>query len=138
MGDLAGPQITSIDPGNVPGGLFWTVPIPSDSVAINLDAGTAEYALNLVKTLDFHTFENDLRHGPSDPVTISFNVKWSGKKHFRVRDAATGFRGEFVEAAAKMSFVGFEQKLFNFVSDEADTSTSVSAVLGEERNGIFF
>ena len=131
-------QITSIDPGNVPDGLFWTVPIPSDSVAIDLGAGTAEYTLLQVPTLDFGTFRNDIAHGPSVPVTISFTVQWGGvKKQFNLRDAATGFRGEFVATAATMECSVSEASL-TFVSDAASTSSDVSAVIGEEHNGVFF
>jgi hypothetical protein len=133
-------QIASIDPGNVPGGLFWTLPspLPSDSVEIDLGSGTAKYALKNVETLDFHDFVNDLQHGPSVPVTISFNVRWSGKKrNFQLRDAATGFRGEFVDTGATMEWTVIEGSSV-FVSAAAATSSSVSAVLGQEHNGVFF
>lgn len=133
-------QITSIDPGNVPGGLFWTLssPIPSDSVAVDLGSGAAKYSLNHVETLDFHDFVNDLQHGSSAPVTISFNVRWSGKKrNFQLRDAKTGFRGEFVDTTATMDWIAIEGSSV-FVSAAAATSFSVSAVLGQEHNGVFF
>lgn len=131
-------QITSIDPGNVPNGLFWTVPIPSSSVSIDVGAATAEYTLSNVHTLDFGTFQNDLEHGPSVPAAISFNVKWSGKKKkFQLRDAATGFRGEFVNTGATIECSVVEAAQ-SFVSDAASTSSIVSAVIGEEHNGVFF
>ncbi len=134
----SGTQVASIDPGNVPGGLFWTVPIPEDSVGIDLDSGTAEYALHLFKTLDFHDFANDLEHGPAETATISFNVRWSGKKRsFTLQDAATGFRGDFIDTSATMEWSVAEEDRA-FVSDEAETSFSVSAVLGREQNGVFF
>jgi hypothetical protein len=114
------------------------VPIPSDSVEIDLGAGTAEYTLLQVPTLDFGTFVNDIAHGSSVPVTISFTVQWGGvKKHFNLRDAATGFRGAFVATAATMECSVSEARL-TFVSDDASTSSAVSAVIGEEHNGVFF
>ena len=122
----------------MPGGLFWTIPIPEDSVEIDLESGTAEYALNLLQTLDFHDLANDLEHGPSQTATISFHVRWSGKKRtFELADAATGFRGEFIDTSATMEWSAAEAHRA-FVSDEAETSSSVSAVLGREQNGIFF
>ena len=117
---------------------MWTVPISSDSVGIDLGAGTAEYTLLQVPTLDFGTFVNDIAHGPSVSVTISFTVQWRAvKKRFQLRDAATGFRGEFVATAATMECSVSEASL-TFVSDAASTSSAVSAVIGEEHNGVFF
>ena len=131
-------QITSIDPGNVPGGLFWTIPIPSDSVKFNLGAGIGQYSLDNLATLDFHDLAKDLEHGTPVPATISFSVRWGGmKKNFQLRDAATGFRGEFVNTKATMDWVAVEGSTV-YVSDAAATSSSVSAVLGQEHNGVFF
>ena len=131
-------QITFIDPGNVPGGLFWTIPIPKDSVEIDLPAGTAEYALDDLETLDFHDLAKDLEHGPSVPVTISFRVRWSGvKKRFQLKDAATGFRGDFIDTSATMDWIVTEEDRA-FFSDKAKTSVSLSAVIGREANGVFF
>lgn len=71
-------------------------------------------------------------------MTISFTVQWRGiKKRFQLRDAATGFRGEFVATAATMECSVNEASL-TFVSDAASTSSSVSAVIGQEHNGVFF
>jgi hypothetical protein len=118
--------------------LFWTIPISEDSVEIDLESGTAEYALNLLQTLDFHDLANDLEHGASQPATISFHVRWSGKKRtFTLADAATRFRGEFIDTSATMEWSAAEAHR-SFVSDEAETSSSVSAVLGREQNGVFF
>jgi len=88
--------------------------------------------------LDFGTFPNDIAHGPSVPVTISFTVQWRGvKKRFNLRDAATGFRGEFAATAATMECSVSEASL-TFVSDAASTSAAVSSVIGQEHNGVFF
>jgi hypothetical protein len=118
--------------------LFWTLPVPPDSVEIAVRAGRAEYALDLLETMDHHNITNSLLRGPSVPVTASFEVQWSGKKRvFEVRDAVNGFRGTFVETAAMIEWSAFEASM-DFVSDPAETSTVVSALLGRERNGVFF
>jgi hypothetical protein len=59
------------------------------------------------------------------------------KRRFQVRDAVNGFEGTFVETAATIEWLASDAHVF-FVSDPADTSTTVAAVLGRERNGVFF
>ncbi len=103
-----------------------------------MGAARAEYALDDLDTKDFGTFDNDIRHGPFVPVTVSFEVQWSGKKReFQLRDATNVFRGEFVETGATLEWSAREATL-HFESDPANTSTSVFAALGQERNGVFF
>jgi hypothetical protein len=88
--------------------------------------------------MDHHNITNSLLRGPSVPVTASFEVQWSETKRvFQARDAANGFRGTFVETSATLEWSAFEASM-DFVSDPADTSIAVSALLGRERNGVFF
>ena len=118
--------------------MFWTISVPSDSVDIALGDGRAAFALEGLETSDHHDIVNSLKRGPSIPATASFNVQWSGvKRRFQVQDAVNGFRGTFVETAATIEWSSSDERL-DFVSDPADTSTTVSAVLGREHNGVFF
>ncbi len=135
-----GPQVTSIDPGNVPGGLFWTIPLPKDSVQVHLGAGKASAKADNVALKEFGTIVNDLLHGPSVPATASFNVQWSGViKRVKVRNVAMGFAGEFVVTGASMEYTAsVPAHDFVFVSDAAATSKAVFAEIGHERNGVFF
>ena len=131
-------QLNDFSPGNVPGGLFWTVPIPSRAVEVDLRAGEAVYALHDFKTRDFHTYCNNFAHGSSLPATVSFTLRWSGAtKQFRVRDETTGFSGEFVQTGATMEWVATEDEAV-YASAPAGTSHSIFAVIGTERNGVFF
>jgi hypothetical protein len=135
-------QLTSIDPGNVPGGLFWTVAIPRDSVQIDLGAGAASMEVTDLATKDFHTLVNDLMHGPSVPATVSFDVQWSGlTEKVTVRDATNRFiemlRQSTEAGAATIEWSASEANL-SFVSDPAATSVSLFAAVGRERNGAFF
>lgn len=131
--------MASIDPGNVPGGLFWTIPIPSASVEINLGAGDASLKIDNLATKDFGTVVNDLQHGPSVPATVSFDVQWSGKgSQSQLRNAAQGFRGEFVETLQATIAWSAQESGFSFVSDPAETSHTEFAELGREDNGVFF
>ena len=131
--------MASIDPGNVPGGLFWTIPIPSTSVEIHLGAGDASLKIDDLATKDFGTVVNDLHHGPSVPATVSFDVHWSGKgSQSQLRNAAQGFRGEFVETLQATVAWSAQESGFTFVSDPAETSHTEFAELGREHNGVFF
>src|SRR5690349_8780158 len=82
-------QIHDYSPGIGPGGLFWIIPAPRDSVAIDLDAGTASIRLSNIPVLDAHDLVNALTNGhgltnppvpPIAPVpaTVSFDIEWSG------------------------------------------------------------
>jgi hypothetical protein len=135
-----GPQVTSIDSGNVPDGLFWTIPLPKHSVAVHLGAGKASLKATHVSLKDFGTIPNDLLHGPSVPATASFSVQWSGViKRVKVRNVETGFAGEFVVTGARMEYTAsVPAHDFVFASDPAAPLTVVFAEIGHERNGRFF
>jgi len=77
---------------------------------------------------------------PVAPVraTMSFDLRWSNNLSAAdIHNASQGFQGSFRQTTAAMS-CSAEQEGFRFDSDPADTSISVFAVLGRERNGIFF
>jgi hypothetical protein len=132
--------VTSIDPGNVPDGLFWTIPVPPESVTINLGAGKASFKLANVALKDFGTLVNDFKHGPSVAATASFDVQWSGViKKTKIRDEKNGFAGKFVITGATLEYTAsVPANNFEFVSDAAKTSKNLFAEIGHERNGIFF
>jgi hypothetical protein len=133
-------QKTSIDPGNVPGGLFWTIPVAADSVSINLGEGSASLELSNVELKDFGDFCSDLKHGPSVPATASLKVRWNGvTNRVKVRNAAEGFAGQFLITNASMEFTtSVPGNNFEFVSDPAAASTNLFAQIGREHNGVFF
>ena len=132
--------VTNIDSGNVPGGLFWTIPIPPHSVTIHPGAGEASLRLANVESKDFGNFCSDAMHGPSVPATYSFNARWSGVlNRVKVRNDAQGFAGHFVITNASLEYaVSVPDKSFEFVSDPASTSINLFAQIGRERNGVFF
>jgi hypothetical protein len=101
--------------------------------------------------VDFHDFLNDALHGPSTPATVSFTIQWGGTITARhnVKDASNGFAGEYAYTTATMVWSANEPSRPNtklqpwggpatYVSDPARTSTSDVAVVGHERNGVFF
>ena len=130
--------MTSIDPGNAPDEVFWTIPISPDRVQVDLDNAAASYEINGLQTLDFRDTDNDLKHGPSVPATASFRVEWSGiNKRVKIRDRVNGFAGQFIEATATIEWSAKEDGL-SFVSEPAETSHTEFAMIGHERNGVFF
>jgi hypothetical protein len=128
--------------------VFWTVPIPHDSVEVNPGKGTATYQVHDLATLDFHDFVNDsLFHGRSTPTILSFKVEWGGKITDRrnIKDTTNGFAGEFVFNSATMVWSANEPTRpaewggpATYISDPASESRSDFAMVGHERNGVFF
>jgi hypothetical protein len=131
-------QIHDYNPGIAPSGLFWTIPIPDESVKIDLGKATASMAFSNLHTRDFHDFVNTAHRGPSVPADVSFRIRWSGvTDRVQIRDEKNQFVGNFIEDTATVSWSS-KQKDFQFVSDPASTSTSLFAEIGRERNGVFF
>jgi hypothetical protein len=75
----------------------------------------------------------------SVPAIVSFDITWSGPVTDRtdVNDPVEGFEGQFVFNQATMTWSAESQDGFRFVSDPSPT-TSAFAMLGKERNGVFF
>ena len=94
--------------------------------------------LSDVEIRDFGTIVNSLQRGPSVHTDASFHVRWHGvQKRVHVRDETNEFVGNFIEDTATIRWSA-EREDFKFVSDPADTSTTVFAEIGRERNGEFF
>ena len=56
---------------------------------------------------------------------------------FNLRNTDNQFAGDFVQNTAQMEWSAHEAN-FDFQSDPINTSASVFAVVGHERNGVFF
>ncbi len=81
---------------------------------------------------------NAPQDGTSNEVAVSFEVHWApGIKHFKVRDEASGMAGEFIRNTATMAWSA-ESAGQSFVSGLEESSSSLSAQVGHERNGVFF
>jgi hypothetical protein len=135
-------QVHDFNPGIGADGLFWTLPVPRNSVAIDLDAGTAAFQMTNLAMPDFHDIVNSLSPNPtSTPGFVSFDVRWQATSGLMtLRDASVGFTGEFRKSTATIWWSANEPaQQFQFESDPAATSTTVNtAVMGHERNGRFF
>jgi hypothetical protein len=81
---MGGAQIRDFNPGIKPDGLFWTRPLPDNSVTINPGRGFASMVATDVSVEDYGDFLNAISGGgpgipgPSVPAKVSFTVVWSG------------------------------------------------------------
>jgi hypothetical protein len=118
--------------------VFWTVPVPSDNVAVHSGEGDAAVDVNNQALQDFFSLPNFFSGGSSAPAVVSYHLRWSGvTKRVKTRDVVNGFAGEFMENNATLEWSA-QTDHFEFVSDPANTSTSSFAEVGHERNGVFF
>jgi len=126
-------HIHDFNPGIAPSGLFWTAPIPPDSVQLNFGQVQAQMALQnfaLGDTIPVVT--------PPTPVTVSMVINWSGQTaELDVKDVVHQFAGHYRECSATCQWSASEAG-FSFVSAAASTSVTKFAELGMERNGKFF
>ena len=94
--------------------------------------------LSNLETRDFHDIVNTLKRGPSVPADVSFRIRWSGvTARVKLRDNTNQFVGDFIEDTATVGWSA-KQEGFKFVSDPANTSKTIFAEIGHERNGEFF
>jgi hypothetical protein len=131
-------QVTSVDLGNVPGGLFWTFAYPPENVSIDQTQQTALMTGQNLELPDFHDNLNDLTHGPSVPCVTSFTVRWANViQEDQLRDEENRFNLRLLESAATVEFT-LSEATFDYVSDPPETSAALFAGVGLERNGAFF
>lgn len=121
--------------------MFWTVPVPSDSVQVTPDSSTITWRLTNFRISDYHDVISALRLpevGPSVPAVISFVMQWGEVTGVNdLRDANDQFAARVIERKATMQWEA-DQDGFKFVSNPANTSQTVYAGLATERNGVFF
>ncbi len=111
-----------MNPGIAPSGLFWTAPVPLNSVHTNPGDGSAVLKVNDIHILDFGDFTNSLSGGPSTPA---------------VKNPSNGFAAEFVRNKAQMEWSAIVGD-YSFQSSPLATSSSGFAELATERNGSFY
>ena len=105
---------------------------------VHLESGRASLRVTHRAVADFGNLLHALRGDPSEPAEVSFDVRWGDViRRLDLHDAAVGFEGHFVENHAAIAWSA-RQEGFEFVSDPMDTSQTVFAVIGRERNGVFF
>ena len=105
---------------------------------VNLERGTASQRVRGLGVSDFGNVLHALRGDPSQPAEVAFDVRWGDViRRLDLRDPDIGFEGHFIENHAAIAWFARTEG-FEFVSDALETSDSVFAVIGRERNGVFF
>jgi hypothetical protein len=135
--------------------VFWTVPVAHDAVDIDFDGARARLRVRGLELFNDHDLANSLTYGlglpgdlgfpyphidPIQPVRarVSFEIEWSGLLHTaEIRNATQGFQGSFLETGATIRWSSEEQG-FRFQSEDPDPARNLFAVIGRERNGVFF
>ncbi len=135
--------------------MFWTVAVPREAVQVDFDGARARLRVSGLDLFNDHDTANSLTSGlglPGDlgfpyphidsvqPVRarVSFDVEWSGLVDTaEIRNATQEFEGSFLQTGATIRWSS-EEHGFRFESEEPDPSRTLFAVLGQERNGVFF
>jgi hypothetical protein len=148
-------QVHDYNPHIEANGLFWTVPVSDSAVKVDFDSARARLRVRGLELFDDHDLANSLTSGlglPGDlgfpypqipgmaavAATVSFDLEWSGPlASAQVRNAAQGFRGTFFETGCTIKWSA-RQKGFRFQSEDPDPTRNVIAIIGRERNGVFF
>lgn len=110
-------------------------------MAVNPGNGRATMSVSALEMPDFFNFDNAAVLGPSEPGIVSFHIEWArsrDRRRFRHGEGTPGqWRANMVINEAKAQWEG-ESALAHYISDVIETSSSIFAEVGHERNGVFF
>jgi hypothetical protein len=135
--------------------VFWTVPVAHEAVEVDFDDARARLRVSGLNVFDDHDVANSLTDGlglPGDPnypypkidpvqparAKVTFDIEWSGLlEAAEIHNATRRFEGSFLKTGATISWSA-EQAGFRFQSEEPDPGRNLFAIIGSERNGVFF
>ena len=135
--------------------MFWTVPVPDEAVDVDFDDGQARLRVTRLPVFNDHDLANSLTSGlglpgdlgfpyphipPVAPVraTVSFDIEWSQRLQTAdIHNTSQRFQGTFIETVATIRWSA-QERGFQFRSDGPNPARSLFAVIGRERNGVFF
>jgi len=119
-----------------PNGTFWTVPVPSDSVEVEIEDREARMRVSNLVIPDYFNVGNALADGAQlgeIDSTVSFEIHWTGGGAKKTITDGVNFEAVVIENNATSRWSGRE-KGFSF---ESQTFTQEFAEIGTERNGVF-
>ncbi len=134
-------QVHDYNPGEE-NGLFWTVPIPSSSVHVDLEDGAAALALNNFLIDDYGTVGNAISGGKEiGTAQLSMHIRWGGSaQRFSFVNAglptpfsARGFKTRATMSWSAVETIGGVTHTVTGAKNEADFG-----MVARERNGVFF
>ncbi|GAC1444995.1 MAG: hypothetical protein NVSMB52_05010 [Chloroflexota bacterium] len=136
---LPGPadQIHSFHQPIASNGLYWTSPIPASGLHISPDGSFASLEINDYPVIDEPKFP---KPGPAYEARVSLRATWHAVGPRLARSDPMGkYKVQFHKANARIHFTASVPSLgFTFTSDPLATSESVFAMMGHDRNGVFF
>lgn len=143
MGAVGDPFQQSHDwePGILPSGLFWTVPVSPSAIVANPVTGAARLRVTDMAMPDYGNFFNSISPVP-DPAPVashvSFDVSWPGGGDVvELDDAVFDYSGRFVVSDATISFSAKNDDSATVYRSNPGGQISFAAGVGRERNGVF-
>ena len=129
------------EPGILPSGLFWTIPISPAAIIVNQNTGTATLRATDLAVPDYGNFFNAISPTPDPPPVpshVSFEVTWPGHGAVtEIDDDVFDFGGRFVISDATIAFSAHNDGAGVVYRSNPDGQISFDAGVGRERNGIF-
>lgn len=119
--------------------------MPNPSVVINPEAGSAFWRVKNLVIPDYTNAFNALANGPTLPGKVSFEMRWSKKadsKRYRYSHAPEdgepdAYRVDYWNTGATLDWEA-ETPAQGFSFTSTATTGEYFAVVGHERNGVFF
>ena len=112
--------------------------IPNDTVSADLSAGTASYKAADLACRDSGFVLNGIVQGPSQPAKVSWDMQWSAPSgRSTVNDDKNRFRLDATETRCVIDWSAEGPEGFSFTADPS-SSDAVYALVGRERNGVFY
>lgn len=141
-GPVGSNQVHDYNPHIDSNGVFWTVLVPHNSVEMHLGAGHARFQLT-TQISDDHDLKSSLTKvfpaGFPQTAEVTFDVEWSGildRAHIRNEDLH--FEGDFLQTGSTIQWSSMNASGFQFMSEAPNPARLLYAVIGHERNGVFF
>jgi hypothetical protein len=134
-------QVHDYNPGEE-NGLFWTVPIPSSSVHVDLEDGAAALALDNFLIDDYGDVGNAISGGTEiGTAQLSMHIRWGGSaQRFSFVNAGlrTPFRARGFKTKATMRWSAVETIGGVTHKVSGDKNEADFGMVARERNGVFF
>jgi hypothetical protein len=119
------------------------IPVPDDSVEVHLGAGQSRFRLT-TSIWDDHDGKSSVTRvfpaGFPQMAEVTFEVEWSGIiDSAHVTNAESNFEGDVAYTGSTIQWSARDLDTgFEFASEPSNPTRLVGAVLGRERNGVFF
>ena len=123
--------------------MFWTIPISRRDIDVHPGAGRAAFRLS-TQIPDDHDLRSSLTEvfpaGFPQMAEVTFDVEWSGIiDRAQLRNEAMNFEGQFLQTGSTIHWTAFNPASgFEFRSEDPNPARLIYAVIGHERNGVFF